>query len=367
MKEKRQSPARKEVIDIHCHAAGIGAGQSGCSVSPAMRCSWKFGLYLKAFGVTAAEVNEHGDALIIRRQAEQLSASTLVDSAVVLALDSVVDEKGMPDLSQTELYVPNEFVSREVRKYGNLYFGASIHPYRKGALEELQKVHEENAVLVKWLPSVQHIDPADRRLVPFYSRMRELGLPLLTHTGDEHSFTRARNELSDPQRLRLPLELGVTIIAAHCATNGRNGGQGNYERILPLFSEYANLYADISSLTQLNKLGHLQKVLKHKDIHGSLLYGTDMPILTTAAVSPLYFIHRLGLRKAVALLKIRNPWDRDVKLKEALGVPQPVFEGASALLEQRLSRVTRHPSFRTQADSPRRKDKGGKGELLKSS
>ena len=339
MKEKRQSPARKEVIDIHCHAAGIGAGQSGCSVSAAMRRSWKFGLYLRAFGVSAAEVNEHGDALIIRRQAEQLSASSIVDSAVVLALDSVVDEKGIPDLSLTELYVPNEFVSREVRKYNNLYFGASIHPYRKDALDELQKVHDENAVLIKWLPSVQHIDPADRRLIPFYSCMRDLGLPLLTHTGDEHSFTTAKNELSDPQRLRLPLELGVTIIAAHCATNGRNGGLGNFERILPLFSEFTNLYSDISSLTQLNKIGHLQKFLKHKDLRDSLLYGTDMPILNTAVVSPLYFIHSLGLRKAAALLKIENSWDRDVKLREALGVPQPVFERASELLGERLASV----------------------------
>lgn len=335
MKEKRQNPERAEVIDIHCHAAGIGAGESGCHVSPEMRRSWKYGLYLRAFGVTAAEVNKHGDALIIQRLSEKLSASAMVDSAVVLALDCVVDEKGRHDLPQTEMHVPNEFVAREVRKYDNLYFGASIHPYRKDALEELLKASEEDAVLVKWLPSVQYIDPADKRLVPFYSRMRELGLPLLTHTGDEHSFTKSRNELSDPQRLRLPLELGVTIIAAHCATNGRNGGQRNFERILPLFSKYPNLYADISSLTQLNKVGHLKNILRHKDIQDRLLYGTDMPILTTAAVSPWYFVHTIGLGKAASLHKVENPWDRDVKLKEALGVPQPVFESASRLFEQR--------------------------------
>ena len=251
-----------------------------------MRRSWKFGLYLKAFGVTAAEVNEHGDALIIQRISEKLSASAMVDSAVVLALDSVMDEKGRQDLPKTELFVSNEFVSREVRKYDNLFFGASVNPYRENAFDELQTAYDEKAVLIKWLPSVQYIDPADKRLIPFYERAGELGLPLLTHTGDEHSFTRARNELSDPLRLRLPLDVGVTVIAAHVATNGTNGGQRNFERILPLFSEYPNLYADISSLTQLNKVGHLQKILRHKHIIDRLFYGTDMPVLTTAAVSP---------------------------------------------------------------------------------
>jgi hypothetical protein len=65
-----------------------------------------------------------------------------------------------------------------------------------------------------------------------------------------------------------------------------------------------------------------------------------MPILTTAAVSPLYFIHRLGLRKVVALHQVQNPWDRDVKLKESLGVPQQVFESASVLLGQRLKTIS---------------------------
>lgn len=339
MKQKNQNSANPEIIDIHCHAAGLGAGQSGCYVSPAMRRNWRYGQYLKAFGVTTSEISEHGDALVIQRLSEKVSSSRMVDSAVVLALDCVVDKEGRTDIPRTELYVSNEFVSREVRKCHNLYFGASIHPYRKNALEELRKANDEKAVLIKWLPSVQHIDPADRCLTPFYNCMRELGLPLLTHTGDEHSFTRARNELSDPERLRLPLDLGVITIAAHVATNGANAGQRNFERLLPLFSEYPNLYADISSLTQLNKVGHLQRILRHKEILDRLLYGTDMPILNTAAVSPLYFFHALGLRKALALRKDQNPWDRDVNLKEALGVPRPVFERASVLLGQRLKTI----------------------------
>ena len=53
------------IIDIHCHTAGIGAGNSGCFISPAMRRSWKFGIYLRAFGVKEKELLEQGDVLIL--------------------------------------------------------------------------------------------------------------------------------------------------------------------------------------------------------------------------------------------------------------------------------------------------------------
>lgn len=332
MTENRQCPANNEVIDIHCHAAGIGAGQSGCHVSGRLSRNWRYRQYLNAFGVTEAELEEFGDGLIIRRLSERLTASYFVDSAVVLALDCSVDRDGHENLSRTELYVPNEFVRKETSGYPNLHYGASVHPYRKDAIERLHRAASQEAVLIKWLPSVQHIDPADKGLLPFYRCLRDLGLPLLTHTGDEHSFTTSENALSDPDRLSLPLDCGVTVIAAHVATNGTNGGQNNFERLLPLFPRYPNLFSDISSLTQLNKIGHLQRVLKYKHIHQRLIYGTDMPILNTAAVSPIYFIHSLGLKKTMELYGFKNPWDRDLKLKEALGVPQHIFAKGSAIL-----------------------------------
>ncbi len=54
--------------------------------------------------------------------------------------------------------------------------------------------------------------------------------------------------------LELPLSLGVTVIAAHIASTGKNNGKGKFERLLPLFQRFEYLYTDISSLTQINKL-----------------------------------------------------------------------------------------------------------------
>lgn len=322
----------KSIIDIHCHTAGIGAGESGCFVSERLQRSWKYRIYLRAFGVTEKELLKEGDGLILRRVSEGMAQSRRVAAAVILAMDGVVGEDGELDRAKTEICIPNEFVATEVRRYPNLLFGASINPYRRDALQRLEKAYADGAVLVKWLPSIQHIDPSDERLIPFYLKLKELGLPLLTHTGEESSFTWTRDELGDPERLRLPLSLGVTVIAAHAASNGRNHGERNHDRFLRLCREYPNLYADISALTQLNRLGHLPRLLKHRALHGRLLYGTDMPLLNTGIVSPFAFSFHLSPRRMLTIARIANPWDRDVALKEALGVSVDIFSNAQDII-----------------------------------
>src|SRR5450759_1400432 len=52
------------IVDMHCHIAGIGAGGSGCWVSPRMLNNWRFDIYLRSFGVTRKEVLEKGDDVI---------------------------------------------------------------------------------------------------------------------------------------------------------------------------------------------------------------------------------------------------------------------------------------------------------------
>ncbi len=323
------------VTDLHLHIAGVGAGESGCHVAPQLRNNWRYKIYLRAFGVTEKELLEYGDALVLARISQQLRAAQSVSAAVVLALDGRVDSHGNLDLDTTEVYIPNDFVARETAHYDNLLFGASVNPYRRDALQLLDKVVDEGAVLLKWLPAIQHIDPADESLVPFYRKLAELQLPLLTHCGNEHSFTTAWPELGDPQRLHLPLSLGVTVIAAHAASTGKSEGEPNMERLLAMFPAHPNLYTDISSLTQLNKLGYLRRLLKHAQFHDRLLYGTDFPLINTLLVSPWYFPRDLKLKQIFAVRRQKNPWDRDVALKRALGTPDAVFLRGGSLLRRK--------------------------------
>jgi len=323
---------RPPIIDIHCHAAGIGAGQSGCQVAARLRRSWKFKIYLRAFGVTVADLEQEGDQLVLRRLAEQLAAAQSVDQAVILALDAVVDSSGRPDLDASELIIPNAFVAAGCRAHPNLLFGASVNPHRRDALDQLDAVASDGAVLLKWLPSVQMIDPADRRHIPFYRRLAALRLPLLSHTGEEESFTSAENKLADPERLRLPLEEGVTVIAAHCASNGRNGGEPNFARFLRLAADYPNLHGDVSALTQINRLGHLQKVLARPELHDRLHFGTDMPLPCTGLTSPWFQLGRLPLAEIRRLAALRNPWDQSLQLMLALGLPPQILTNSARVL-----------------------------------
>jgi predicted TIM-barrel fold metal-dependent hydrolase len=324
------------IIDLHVHTAGIGAGGSGCFISRELEQSWKFGIYLKAFGTTREELAAKGDALLFDRIAAQVAGSSNASHAVVLAMDGAVNAAGELDRAGTEIHVPNEFVAREVARHTNLLFGASVNPYRKDALTLLDWCATNGAVLVKWIPSIMHIDPADERLIPFYERLKHHQLPLLTHAGQERSFTHADDRLADPERLRLPLRLGVTVVAAHIASTGENSGERDTDRLARLMKEFPNLYSEISSLTQANKPGYLREALTRPEFAGRLCYGSDFPLINTALVSPWLFSLRLTPAQMSSLAEIGNPWDRDVALKQALGVPADIFARTETLLAARL-------------------------------
>jgi len=328
----------KSVIDLHCHVAGIGTGESGCFISRSMKNSYKFSFYLKAMDVSLSEIEKQGDILVFKRLNQKIEASRYIKKVVILAFDGIV-KNGELDKETTEIYVPNEYVAEAIKKYKSFLLGASVNPYRKDALEKLEWVKQNGAVLLKWIPSIMHIDPQDSKIIPFYKKMIALKLPLLCHVGQERSFTGALDELCDPLRLELPLSLGVTVIAAHIATTGKSNGQNNYERILPLFEKYPNLYADISSLTQINKLGYLSKALKDPRLKnkavgtGRLVYGTDWPLQFFPLVSPIYHWRHLKFRDLFRIARIQNKWDRDIFLKFKMGTPKEVFSLGETLLD----------------------------------
>ncbi len=323
------------VLDMHVHAAGIGSG-SDCRISERMRKNWRYRVYLAAFGTSEQELRQRGDAVVFDRIAGKLAQSELVDGAIVLAIDAVVvDGKPAPD--ESEVYIPNDFVRDGTARFGNLFYGASVNPYRDDWREELERVAADGALLIKWLPAIQHIVPSDEKLTPFYEKLKELGLPLLVHTGAEKSFSKAHHPLGDPKLLELPLQVGVTVIAAHVATTGSIGGQPFIDRLLPMLEQYDNLYSDISSLAQANKLNYPQRVAARRDLHRKLLYGTDYPLTETALgpfrlVSPWYFVGRLPLREIRRISRVENVWDRDLLLKKALGFPDEVFTRPARLL-----------------------------------
>ena len=321
----------KTIVDLHCHLAGIGAGHSGCRVSARMRRNWRYNIYLRTFGVTHQDLAASGDHLIAARLSASLTKSRYVSHAVILAMDGVVAANGQLDPDRTEIYVPNEFVRQMAAKHSNLLFGASVNPERPDALEQLQQAKAHGAVLLKWLPNIMHFDPAHPKYVPFYRKLVELDLPLLSHTGTENSFSGVNDSLGDPERLRRALQEGVTVIAAHAGGGGRYQGEHGQDRLARLMREFPNCYADISALTLVNHLGDLHRALRRPEFAGRLLYGSDFPLIRTALVSP-WFSLRIPLRERCAITREPCPWDRDVLMKRALGTPPELFARSAELV-----------------------------------
>ena len=315
----------KNIVDFHVHVAGLGYGNSGCFINEEMRNNFRFKFFIRAMGVTLDELEKEGDKVLFKKISDSVSESTVISKVVILSMDGVINEQGDLDKKLTQIYVPNEYVHTQVQNYPNLLYAASINPYRKDAITLLEKAKADGAVLVKWIPSIMYIDPSDPAIIPFYKKMVELDIPLLTHTGMEKSFSHAKDELADPHRLELPLSLGVKVIAAHIATTGTSEGEDNFKRILPMFKKYPNLYADISSLTQVNKLGYLKKALKEPELDGRLIYGTDWPLQFFPIVSPWYHLDEISFSQAWHISRMRNQWDKDVALKLAMGLDKDVF------------------------------------------
>src|SRR5262249_45666383 len=138
--------------------------------------------------------------------------------AVILAHEQVYDDHGRIMEGFGSMYVPNDYVFALAKKYPEFLPASSIHPGRPDALEELERCLAAGTVMLKILPNCQNIDCNNPRYKKFWERMAGAKLPLLAHTGGEHTVPVVQKKYADPRTLQLPLECGVNVIAAHCAT-----------------------------------------------------------------------------------------------------------------------------------------------------
>jgi uncharacterized protein len=293
--ERMQGVDTSRLWDVHCHLVGRGVG-SDCRVSDELTSRfhpWKnlqFDVYAAAAGLA---VDEHTpDSHYVDRLVRMQQLTNPDGRLVLLAFDRFVDEDGNEDAARSELFTSNQY-SHDVAKAHPQEFvaGCSVHPYRRDAVDRLQQAAAAGARICKWLPNAMGIDPASPRCVPFYAALKELGMPLLTHTGDESAVdARDMNAWGDPQRLQPALRMGVHVVAAHVATTGVCGDVACVQSVLDLMRAHANLWADLSAVTQTNRMQHLPLLLEAGDVHPRLLHGSDYPL---PAIDPLISTRQL--------------------------------------------------------------------------
>src|SRR6185436_5879483 len=168
-------------------------------------------------------------------------------------------------------------------------WAASIHPHDPAALDRLDAAAARGGRAVKWLPTAQGIDPASARCDRFYRKLADLRLPLFTHAGDERAVRGFGEDLGNPLRLRQPLDAGVRVVVAHCASLGAGRDlDARGSSLVPNFDLFArlmddprytsNLAGDISAVTQGNRMDVVASLLARRDWHTRLLNGSDYPL-----------------------------------------------------------------------------------------
>lgn len=285
-------PAR--LIDYHTHVAGIGQG-TGTFVNPKM-LAWRYPLHRLKFKVylSAGAVSDvdNADAQIIERLVSLITSIDGHGKHRLLAFDKNYDRDGTANLAKTEFYVANDYIFTLANQHSDCFEPViSVNPYRSDALTELERGAKRGAQMVKWLPNAMGIDPADELCDPFYQKMKELGLILLSHGGEEKAVEAEEDQrLGNPLLLRRALDHGVKVIVAHCAGLGDNEDLDspqrkrvpNFDLFLRLMGEkrYEGiLFADISAMTQYNRIGRpLTTILQREDLHGRLVNGSDYPL-----------------------------------------------------------------------------------------
>ena len=285
----------QRLVDHHVHIAGLGSNGSRAFVNAKMR-TWKhpfhrlkFKVYMSSAGVD----DEHrADAQLFQRLTDLVANIPNHGKHRLLAFDKNYRPDGSVNLSKTEFYVPNDYVFKLAEQHPDKFVpNISVNPYRPDAIAELEKWAGRGARVVKWLPNAMGIDPSDPRCDPFYQKMKELDLILLSHGGEEKAVEAEEDQkLGNPLLLRRPLDHGVKVIVAHCAGLGTNEDLDkperpqvhNFDLFLRLMDEkrYEGLvFGEVSAMTQFNRLGKpLTTILEREDLHERLINGSDYPL-----------------------------------------------------------------------------------------
>jgi uncharacterized protein len=337
-----------QVWDTHTHLFGDGDSGTGVWLHPEMaegktlQGKVQRAGYLNA-GCVIDRDGQRDKSMLARLQS---CAAALPPGAKVMAFafDYAHNESGERVLEHSTFYVPDSYARDAARRMPERFeWVASIHPYRKDAIDALAQAKAEGARAVKWLPAAQGMNPSSPFCKPFFRALAAARLPLIIHAGKELAVKGPDTQtFGNPLRLRAALDEGVRVIVAHCASLGNDTDldQGEHGPEVDAFALFArlmdasqyqqNLFADLSAVAQMNRMDTLPTLLRRSDWHPRLLNGSDYPL---PGVMPLYSLNRIVEANMLAaayvptlrLLREHNPLSFDFVLKRALALGQNRF------------------------------------------
>ena len=329
-----------KIIDVHVHFGAPGDRKSGYYMSKKFK---RTPAYYAMLIITKSLFKKITYQTVKEHMFKVINGSKYVDKFVFLAMDEVYDDNGDVQVDKTNLFTSNKCIVDLAKENDRILFGASVHPYRSDWNAELDYCVKNGAVLCKWIPSSQLINPEDPKCIPFYEKLAEINLPLLCHAGPEYAIPtsdKKYDEYNNPIYLRNALEKGVTVIIAHCAMpyfwKFDKDYKNDWEDFLKLFKEAEKkdwkLYADLSAICTLLRIPYTEKVVNNIPSE-KLLYGSDYPIpLSEFSYSKIknFFLWIKFLRK---VFKTENTLDKNYLLIKNMGFKDKIFFNAHNILK----------------------------------
>ncbi|MBI2108693.1 MAG: amidohydrolase family protein [Parcubacteria group bacterium] len=324
----------QKTIDVHCHLHHFGDEKHGY-VHPQFINGVRARYFMRSMGlITVKEMlgmKKTDKVRLSYKYAQQLkdtAENSSLDHVVILALDGVYSGGISFDKEQTTFYVSNDLVFEFIGNSKKMKCGASINPSRPDWEDELDKSAEQGAVLIKWLPCTMGFDPSNPQYIPFYEKLLHYKLPLLSHVGFEYALNNINPRFSDLDRLQLPLQMGVTIIAAHCC-GGRPfvDSEKMFQEMKKYMERYPTLYTDVSAMAVVTRKHRFKKCLANPIIKKRLIYGSDYPVpYQSWAFTAELKDAKLDIRD------VHNFFDRDILIKKACGLSHEHLAAGTALM-----------------------------------
>ncbi|MCI0513721.1 amidohydrolase family protein [candidate division KSB1 bacterium] len=347
-----------DVIDIHVHLGGPHGENDALYY-----WSDKFTHSLSYEGIKLVTRLNHQSVTGLRYLSvlyHQIKKSKRIHKLVLLGLDETYSEAGQKQPHHSHLYVSNEYIAHLSHLYPEFLFGCSVHPYSPTASFRLWEAAQAGAVLCKWLPSSQAIDPTHPLSVKFYRALARLNLPLLLHVGPEAAIPSGGISLADERLfnagaghfgttpgdgIEMALDAGVKVIVAHAATPVGplfDPDNAHWEAIFDQLlrraqglSATTRLYADISAFCLPGRMRYIRKIMPFiNEMPARFCYGSDfpIPIISFNQGSRLQnILAAFGWLAGRALP--RNDFDKNYQLLEP-HFPPAIFTNATQILRQ---------------------------------
>jgi predicted TIM-barrel fold metal-dependent hydrolase len=303
------------MVDIHAHLLNKEVSFSRFYDKLALT------FFAKKLGMDAKMLIETPYEAYTQGLLRNIRESKHLSKSVLFGVDAKVDNQGNILHQDITVCADNDALYRLYHDNQDIIIPFfSINPLRPNALDLIERYHALGFVGAKFLQNYWNVDTREKQFIPYFEKLKEKNIPLIIHIGSESSL-HSHKACESIEMLQQPLEIGVTVIAAHMALSytplgifkalSQNPKHFNHEyhQLIEMLYNHDNLYADLSAMLTPVRAKVLRHLSQEKKIHHKLLFGTDFPVPFTTIINS----YDLPFKKRLALSKITNPHDRYIE------------------------------------------------------